>query len=173
MCRILFLFFYLASFANLAVGQINRARSWYFGEGINLFFQSDNNLKITFGLKGLSYEGTSVWNDENGNLKFYSDGDSLYINSNKRISDFSLGGAYSGSQPLIITSLNDTIFHIFGTSPEFKWGGLRYSNYNINTGKYSTKGKQLNPAISEAQAHVNHQNGRWQWVVSHSRLGDT
>jgi len=35
------------------------------------------------------------------------------------------------------------------------------------------KALKLDKKSAETQALVNHQNGKWQWVVRHSRLGDT
>jgi hypothetical protein len=53
--------------------QIDRTRSWYFGEGLKIFFTKDNQLNVRTDLKGNTGEGTGVFNDSVGNLLFYSD----------------------------------------------------------------------------------------------------
>ena len=159
--------------------QIDRTRSWYFGEGLKIFFTKDNQLNVRTDLQGNTEEGTGVFNDSAGNLLFYSDCCRLYDSSNAEIcKDFYLGGDGSSSQATILTSLNDSVLHIFGTSPEiydtnFKLGGFNYSKYDIIEKKWLVKALKLDKKSAETQALVNHQNGKWQWIVRHSRLGDT
>jgi PKD repeat protein len=159
--------------------QIDRTRSWYFGEGLKIFFTKDNQLNIKSGLNGVAGEGSSVFNDSVGNLLYYSDWGRLYDSSNTELcKDFYLGGDGSSSQATILTSLNDSVLHIFGTSAEiydsrFKLGGFNYSKYDIIQKKWLVKALKLDKRAAETQALVNHQNGKWQWVVRHSRLGDT
>jgi PKD repeat protein len=159
--------------------QIDRTRSWYFGEGLKIFFTKDNQLNVRTDLKGNTGEGTGVFNDSLGNLLFYSDWGRLYDSSNTELcKDFYLGGDGSSSQATMLTSLNDSVLHIFGTSAEiydsrFKLGGFNYSKYDIIQKKWLVKALKLDKKAAETQALVNHQNGKWQWVVRHSRLGDT
>jgi PKD repeat protein len=89
-----------------------------------------------------------------------------------------LGGDGSSSQATLITSLNDSVLHIFATSaniynPFFKNGGFNYSKYDIIQKKWLVKAQNIDKYSAQTQALVNHQNGKWQWVVRHSRLGDT
>jgi hypothetical protein len=114
-----------------------------------------------------------------GNLLFYSDWGRLYDSSNTELcKDFYLGGDGSSSQATLITSLNDSVLHIFATSaniynPFFKNGGFNYSKYDIIQKKWLVKAQNIDKYSAQTQALVNHQNGKWQWVVRHSRLGDT
>ena len=159
--------------------QIDRTRSWYFGEGLKIFFTKDNQLNVGTDLKGNTGEGTGVFNDSEGNLLFYSDWGRLYDSSNTELcKDFYLGGDGSSSQATMLTSLNDSVLHIFATSaniynPFFKNGGFNYSKYDIIKKKWVVKALHLDKYSAQTQALVNHQNGKWQWVVRHSRLGDT
>lgn len=159
--------------------QIDRTRSWYFGEGLKIFFTKDNQLNVRTDLKGNTGEGTGVFNDSVGNLLYYSDWGRLYDSSNSELcKDFYLGGDGSSSQATILTSLNDSILHVFATSAEiynpfFKNGGFNYSKYDIIKKKWVVKALNLDKYSAQTQALVNHQNGKWQWVVRHSRLGDT
>lgn len=159
--------------------QIDRTRSWYFGEGLKIFFTKDNQLNVRTDLKGNTGEGSGVFNDSVGNLLYYSDWGRLYDSSNSELcKDFYLGGDGSSSQATILTSLNDSILHIFATSaniynPFFKNGGFNYSKYDIIKKKWVVKALNLDKYSAQTQALVNHKNGKWQWVVRHSRLGDT
>jgi hypothetical protein len=89
-----------------------------------------------------------------------------------------LGGDGSSSQATMLTSLNDSVLHIFATSaniynPFFKDGGFNYSKYDIIKKKWVVKALNVDKYSAQTQALVNHQNGKWQWIVRHSRLGDT
>ena len=157
----------------------SRTRSWYFGEGLKIFFTEDNQLNVRTDLKGSTEEGTGVYNDSVGDLLYYSDWGRLYDSSNSELcKDFYLGGDGSSSQATILTSLNDSILHVFATSaniynPFFKNGGFNYSKFDIIKKKWVVKALNLDKYSAQTQALVNHQNGKWQWVVRHSRLGDT
>jgi PKD repeat protein len=159
--------------------QIDRARSWYFGEGLKIFFTKDNQLNVKTGLNGVAGEGSGVFNDSAGNLLFYSDCCRMYDSNNSDVcTNFTLGSNGSSSQSSILTSVNDSILHIFSTSSViyntgFKNGGFNYSKYDIIEKKWLVKAMTLDKYSAETQAFVNHQNGKWQWVVRHSRLGDT
>jgi PKD repeat protein len=159
---------------SLVVAQINRARTWVFGESIGIKFQATGNIDTLLNFYKPSYpqfEGTGVYNDTGGNLLYYVLNGKLINSDHKPLNqDFSMGGSSSASQANIITSLNDSVFHIFGSSGGFNYN---YSSFDRTAGKFRTLGKSLIYRASEAQALVNHQNGRWQWVVCHSRLGDT
>ncbi len=159
--------------------QIDRTRSWYFGEGLKIFFTKDNQLNVKTGLNGVAGEGSGVFNDSSGNLLFYSDCCRMYDSNNSDVcTNFTLGSNGSSSQSSILTSVNDSILHIFSTSSViyntgFKNGGFNYSKYDIIEKKWLIKAMTLEKYSAETQAFVNHQNGKWQWVVRHSRLGDT
>jgi PKD repeat protein len=136
-------------------------------------------LNVKTGLNGVAGEGSGVFNDSAGNLLFYSDCCRMYDSNNRDVcTNFTLGSNGSSSQSSILTSVNDSILHIFSTSSViyntgFKNGGFNYSKYNIIEKKWMIKAMTLDKYSAETQAFVNHQNGKWQWVVRHSRLGDT
>ncbi len=162
------LFFLHIACDNLLLSQVERTRNWYFGDGISIFFPEINKqLEVRTDRQGKTFEGTSIWNDRFGNLLYYADWGSIYDSSGVLLnSSFKLGGDGSASQATILTALNDTILHCFGSSAEifdshFKLGGFNYSKYNALTKKWLIKGEKLRKASSEAQAHVNHQNGHW------------
>lgn len=164
----------ICTITNCINAQIDRTRTWVFGDGIGIHFTNYGKIDTFSGIlqsKDPNYEGTANYNDSTGNLMYYIfDGNLLdkyntFYNTNNFIS-----GGSSASQANIITSLNDSIFHIFGSTSGFDY---YYSCFTKASGKFKVLGKSLIHRASESQAHVNHQNGRWQWVVCHSRLGDT
>lgn len=158
----------------LIFAQINRTRSWVFGESIGLHFNKSGTIDTLSGIYKPGYpqyEGTAVYNDSSGNLLYYVLNGQLIGNDNKPINTgFAMGGGSSASQANIITSLNDSIFHVFGSSSGFNYYYCCFDRY---ANKFTVLGKSLIYRASEAQAVVNHQNGKWKWVVCHSRLGDT
>jgi len=120
-----------------------------------------------------------VWNSINGDLQFYADWQNLFGKNNDTINkDFHLGSNGSVSQATILTSIDDSFLYVITTNPNSFGssngpGGYTYSSYNIFKKKWFTKRTVLQRNSSECQTLVNHQNGKWQWVVSHSLLGDT
>jgi len=64
-----------------------RTKNWYFGDSIGLKFILSDTLVSIPNLRGWTYEGTSIINDQFGNLKYYSNGFNLYDSSNKLITD--------------------------------------------------------------------------------------
>lgn len=154
--------------------QIERARSWIFGQSIGIQFQAIGEIDTLSNVyipPYPQYEGTATYNDSEGNLLYYVLNGRLIGNDHKPINNnFYIGGSSSASQANIITSLNDSVFHIFGSTSGFNY---YYSCFDRTTETFKTLGKSLIYRASEAQALVNHQNGKWQWVVCHSRLGDT
>lgn len=158
--------------------QIDRTRTWVFGDGVGLRFtpkgliadtsyyhETDNFYK--------TYEGTSVWNYENGNIKYYVIAGFLLDSSNQKLNDRETnwaGGGSSASQGAIITSVNDSLYYVFGTT---SGAPIFYNIWNGVLGIWVKKRTVLRKSASEAQSLVNHQDGRNQWVVCHSRLGDT
>ena len=165
---------FLLLFPKLFFAQINRTRSWVFGESIGLHFNKSGTIDTLSGIYKPGYpqyEGTAVYNDSSGNLLYYVLNGQLIGNDNKPINTgFAMGGGSSASQANIITSLNDSIFHVFGSSSGFNYYYCCFDRY---ANKFTVLGKSLIYRASEAQAVVNHQNGKWKWVVCHSRLGDT
>ncbi len=161
-------------FQGLTVAQIDRTRTWVFGESIGIHFNKSGSIDTLAGIYKPGYpqyEGTGVYNDSLGNLLYYVLNGKLIGNNNKPLNnDFAMGGGSSASQANIITSLNDSIFHIFGSSSGFDFN---YSCIDKTSGKFKVIDKSLIYRASEAQALLNHENGRWKWVVCHSRLGDT
>lgn len=162
------------SLASFSQAQIERTKTWVFGDGVGLTFSKNGYDTFSVPTKLTTYEGNGIWNDENGKLLFYSDWSILYDSSHKKINaGNSIRAGASSCQAAILTSLDDSVLHCFGTNAGLSFGAYTYNEYNFKNKIWLTKSKRLRPYISECQAHVNHQNGKWQWVVAHSNWGDT
>jgi len=172
-------FFILFSFCCSSLynlhSQIERTKTWVFGDGAGLIFNKNGFDTFSVSPTLNHYEGNGIWNDKNGDLFLYSDNYRLFDKRDTQLNEgYDFGGASSSCQAVILTSLNDTIIHCFGTIPEDDWhGGYVYNRYNVVKDSWEVAHIKLQPRISECQAHVNHQNGKWQWVVAHSLTGNT
>lgn len=165
----------LLCFSN-AQSQIARTKTWVFGDGAGLKFTSTGYDTFSVPPKLNHYEGNGIWNDKNGDLMYYTDAHKLYNNKHELVNtDFSLKAGGSSCQAVILTSVNDTQLQVFGirAEPMSIVGGYFQSTYNMIKDTWEQKAVRMEPIVSECQAHVNHQNGKWQWVVAHSLTGST
>lgn len=176
MCHKVVFFVLFICISPFSYGQINRTKTWVFGKSLGIQFSKNtvDTFTVSSGFE-YSYEGSGIYNSKNGDMIFCADNNSLLdSNFNYIPPKFITGGNASSSQATLITSVDDSILHCFGTNPILgQYGGYTYNSYDIKNAKWNIIGKKLHYPIAECQAHVNHQNGRWQWVVCHSRLGDT
>jgi hypothetical protein len=169
----------LAVWPVIGTAQLDKTRTWVFGTGIKMKFLQNDSIEIdTIGID-CQLHCNSVWNDRLGNLLYATDCCRLY-DSTGEYTGVKVDGQGLASQATIITSVDDSILHCFGTNPDlaYTWKGVRYGGYTHNTfdmksGQWLIKTKKLLPVSATCQAIANHQNGKWQWVVCHSRLGDT
>jgi len=174
MHRLVSLFLIIIISSTKLYSQIERTKTWIFAEGVGLKFNDNGFDTFSVPHKLPSYEGNAVWNDKNGSLLFYTDYGRLFDSNHIHINPGNtIRGNSSSCQATIITSINDSILHCFGTNPTLSTGSYTYNEYDYKNKVWLTKSKRLRRYISECQAHVNHQNGKWQWVVAHSNWGDT
>jgi len=171
--RLLLTIFLLFYYTGSALGQIQRTKTWYFGEGILMHFEKDS-LRFEFIDKSKitpMWEGTGIYNSKDGRMVYFRNESvtDSFLNSLK-LGNFPSGGSSTASQAVILTSLDDSILHHFGTT-----SGSRYflTEIDITKNKYTNNHRTLKTHIGQMQAHVNHQNGLWQWVVCHSATRDT
>jgi len=154
--------------------QIERTKTWIFGDGVGLKFTENGFDTFSVPNSLLSEEGNGIWNDINGNLLFYTDHGRLFDSAHNYLNPRNtLRGHASSTQAIIITSMDDSILHCLGTSPSVSTGAYTYNKYDITNEVWLEKSLRLRRYISECQTHVNHKNGKSQWVVAHSNWGDT
>jgi hypothetical protein len=155
-----------------------RTKNWYFGDSVAIRFENKDSITNLNGFKGWTYEGTSILNNREGKLKYYSDGKFLYdkhsdiLNPNDKFLSYN-----SSTQRVILSQFDkDTQFiHVFTTSPTFSQTdrGLRYSIYNSKLDSFVLINKLIQPNIGEKQASILHQNMKYIWHVSHKETSDT
>jgi len=121
-------FFILFSFCCSSLynlhSQIERTKTWVFGDGAGLIFNKNGFDTFSVSPTLNHYEGNGIWNDKNGDLFLYSDNYRLFDKRDTQLNEgYDFGGASSSCQAVILTSLNDTIIHCFGTIPEDDWHG--------------------------------------------------
>ena len=182
---ILFLLFY--AFASHPLHAQRQGNIWYFGEGKGLDFNSGNPVPINGGqVRGYPIlmgdntraEGSSAISDSNGDLLFYSNGQTIWNRENQAMPNGQgLSGFYSSTHAALIVPapLSDTLFYVFTTSGLERnlQGGLRYSVVNmcLDEGRGDVidgqKDIRLLPFVSEKLAAIQHPNGRDYWLIAH------
>lgn len=116
-------------------------------------------------------EGSAVMSDTNGNLLFYTNGQTVW-NKNHQVMENGTGliAFISSSQPAIIVPQPgiDSCFFIFTTNPT---AGLYYHKINITAngglGKITEKNNLLMSPTTEKLAATFHANGSDVWVSTH------
>lgn len=162
--------------------EIKRTNHWYFGNGAGIDFSSGTAVADTTGNLH-TYEGCSSMSDINGNLLFYTDGDTVW-NKNHLPMPNGTGlmgcGNYgsSANAGLIVPKPNNTdIFYIFTTDCQENFTnfqqnkGFRYTvidmNLNGGLGDVISKNNLLFTPSVEGIAATKHCNGTDIWIVAH------
>ena len=117
--------------------QCKKGNIWYFGENAGLDFNSGSPIALTDG-QMYTDEGCASIADEQGNLLFYTDGETVWSN-NDAIMDGGIGlNGLSVSYPTTQGSLivkrpnSSSIYYLFTASDRY---GVNYSVINIQLEK--------------------------------------
>lgn len=174
-----FLFFlFVCSFSFSQTTEIKRTNHWYFGNGAGLDFSSGMAVADTTGSLH-TYEGSSVMSDINGNLLFYTDGDTVWNkNHQPMLNGTGLMGCgnwgSSANTGLIVPKPGSSfVYYIFTTdcAENFPGNGFRYSivdmSLNGGLGDIINKNNFLFSPSVEGIAATKHCNGTDFWVVAH------
>lgn len=119
--------------------EYKRATHWYFGNGAGLDFSNGSPVAVTNSQMEAG-EACSSISDFNGNLLFYTDGDTIWDkNHNIMPNGYGLNGCESSAQGSLIIPQpgNDSLYYVFTTDCENFFGtGLRYSivDLRLNSG---------------------------------------
>lgn len=152
--------------------------NWFFGNGCGIsFFPNGNNPIANSNGNLFSMEGCASISDTNGNLLFYTNGETVWNKSHKvMLNGTGLHGSISSTQSsLIIKHINlDNIYYIFTTDAhESNKFGLCYSIVDINEdngyGKVTTKNFQLNPHLTEKLTGIANSTQNGYWIICHHR----
>lgn len=120
------------------------ANIWYFGNGAGLDFNEEDGLdppprSITEAHAMDAPEGTSTISDANGDVLFYTDGNTVYNNLNEVMMDGdTLGGDVTSTQSVIIVPFIDdeTLYYVFTTQEVYGTNEyrLKYAVIDIKEG---------------------------------------
>ena len=153
---------------------------WYFGRNVGLDFNSGVPVSIPNN-QFHTVEGCSSIADGNGNLLFYTEGDTVW-NRNHQVMQNGLGlkGHYSSSQSALIVPKpgSSTIYYVFTVDAEGWSDGLNYSELDMTLDGGmgaivpGNKNIQLLAPTSEKLTARKHANRVDFWVVVHDFTTD-
>ena len=164
-------------------GQINpeskRANNWYFGLGAGIDWSSGSPIVVTNGQTN-TQEGSSSISDKNGNLLFYSDGNTIWNKNNVPMQNgYDLLGCdgiptqiNSGQNALIIPHPgNDSLYYMFHIGClDFLKYTVKYTLVNIKLnsglGKVVSANNPLFITKTQGLAAVRHSDGCSVWIVA-------
>lgn len=150
------------------------AAIWYFGDSAGLDFNTIPASSLT-NSKMYALESSGTIADTNGNLLFYTDGQTVW-NKNHEIMQggTNLEGSENASQNGLIVNHpdNDSLYYVFLTPYSYNYmNGLKYCVVNIKAnngnGKVIEKNVLLHSNSSEKVSAVYHANGRDIWLIGH------
>ena len=179
---IMLLFMFATNYIQAQHPETKRANIWYFGNGAGLDFSSGTAVAITNGQLD-SWESCASISDINGNLLFYTDGDTIWDkNHNVMPNGTGLFGSCvppgpnnSATQGVIIIPQPNSanIFYVFTVDCAENLGakGMNYSivdlNLNGGFGDVTVKDQFLFAPSTEAMAATMNCTRDSIWVVGH------
>lgn len=154
--------------------EVNR---WYFGNQAGLDFNPGSPAALTDGQVGEGY-GSACVSDENGNLLFYTDGETVWNRQHSIMQNGnSLSGDKSSSQSALIVQHpdNDNLYYVFTTAP-YNTNGFQYSIVDLTQdgglGGVSSKNNLLFAPSTEKVTAAVHANNIDLWILAHEKNTD-
>ncbi len=157
--------------------QSKRANIWYFGRNAGLDFNrltKNGDPTILTDGEINTEEGCSIICDENGQLLFYTDGETVWNRLHKIMPNgFGLKGSFTSTQSALITPHpgSTDLYYVFTTAFQGQEDGLNYSMVDMalddGFGDISVKNVQLYTPTTEKLTAVHHANGEDLWVITH------
>lgn len=150
------------------------ASNWYFGTNAGVSFNTGFPVALTNGALNTA-EGCATISDSQGNLRFYTDGRSVFNRNHQAMPNGSqLQGNSSSTQSGLIVPHpgNPNLYYVFTLQSLAAPGGLRYSIVDINLDNglgdvTSDKNVLLHDPTTEKITAVAHSNGIDVWVIAH------
>jgi hypothetical protein len=156
----------------------NRGAAWAFGRsaGVNFYYGQPQIFQSGY----ITQHGCASIGDENGNLLFYTDGQTVYNAQHDTMANgVDLhGGANKGTQTSIIVPRpgSNNIYYIFTVDSFYSPRGLKYSTVDMNLGgglgAVTTKNTALHSPVQEKISAVKHANGCDYWVIAREATGN-
>ncbi len=179
---IILLFMFVTNYVQAQHPEAKRANIWYFGNGAGLDFSSGTAVAITNGQLD-SWESCASISDINGNLLFYTDGDTIWDKNHQVMpngtglfgSCVPPGPNNSATQGVIIIPQPNsaTIFYVFTVDCAENLGarGMNYSMVDLNLnggfGDVTIKNQFLFAPSTEGMAATMNCTRDSIWVVGH------
>jgi hypothetical protein len=161
----------------IAVSAQKEVNIWYFGNQAGLDFNPGNPAILTDGQVDNSY-GSACVSDENGNLLFYTDGETIWNRQHSVMQNGSgLSGHKGSSQAALIVQHpdNDNLYYVF-TTAAYNTNGFQYSMVDITLdgglGSVYTKNNFLFTPSTEKVTAAVHANNRDLWILAHEKNTD-
>jgi len=159
------------------------SNNWYFGDNAGLSFNTSPPTALTNGALATS-EGCASISDENGNLLFYTNGNTVWNKNHLTMENGNdLHGQSSSTQSALIVKLpgSTTLYYIFTVADQGNANGYEYSiadlSFNSGAGKIITKNAPILKDFSnssslfinstEALTAAYHANQTDVWVILH------
>ncbi len=175
----LILFIILNAAALTGVFAQNETQNWYFGNQAGLDFSTSPPTILTSGQLS-SIEGCAVISDNQGNLLFYSEGNTIWNKTHQIMANGTgLLGDPSSTQSSVIVKQpgNLNIYFIITLDDAGGSDGLTYSIVDMNLaagmGSVTVKNSPLYNPSTERVVATKHCNGTDVWVVSHDYYSNT
>ncbi|PQJ19583.1 T9SS type B sorting domain-containing protein [Tenacibaculum sp. SG-28] len=158
----------------------NEADNWYFGINAGLNFNSGTPIVLTDSQLATE-EGCATISDQNGNLLFYTDGNTVWNRNHTILSNGTglLGDESSTQSAIIIKKPNDnSIYYVFTVDDTGGENGVNYSEVDMTLdnglgGVNSNKNIQLHTPTSEKLTAIKHPSNNEFWVLIHSSISNT
>ena len=165
---------FLSIFTNIVTAQ-KQNNVWHFGYSAGLDFNSTPPVAVTGSADNL--EGCASISDSEGNLLFYSNGESVWNRDHQLMPNGQgLEGGNSSTQAALIVPLPGSFsqYYLFTTGDDIYSGyGLAYSVVDMLADDgfgdiiISTKNTVVTDSTAEMQTAVLHANAEDIWIVTH------
>ncbi|MEO0468606.1 MAG: T9SS type A sorting domain-containing protein [Bacteroidota bacterium] len=151
----------------------NEGLIWHFGDGASLDFSSGTPVAGS-GSNIFARDNSSTVSDINGNLLFYTNGETIYNSLHAVMSNGNaIGGHQSGGQPAVILPQpgSSGIYYVFTVGQYASSAGFRYTIVDMNQagglGAVTAKGVLLTATSTERIDVTRNPANNSYWVLTH------
>lgn len=150
--------------------------NWFFGQNAGISFLPiiSGGTPITVSGSVISQEGVSSISNEEGDLLFYTNGETVYTSGNTvMVNGTGLSSSGTSTQSCVIVPKPETNkYYIFTTDYDGSPNGFEYSIVNMELqggdGEVETKNiKLINNSITEKVTACNHSDDGY-WIITHT-----
>lgn len=153
--------------------------NWYLGYGAGLTFNGGTPQALTDG-QLQSAAGCASISDENGQLLFYTDGNTIWNRRHEIMPGATdLGGNGQSTQAALIVPYQNSTrqFYVFSVASQAQQTGVHYAIVTMSLdggfGKLDVKNQELVASSTEKITAVNHCNNLNHWIITHDSGSNT